>query len=247
MLNGRLRTSTARGSSPGGPIGYSGADMSKRPIIPFSPSEEDYLKRVAEAEPLPAIADDDPIPLFVGWLEEALKKEPNDANAMTLATVDAEGLPDARMVLLKGVDETGFTFFTNLQSDKGRQLASNPKAALVFHWKSLRRQVRVRGPVAPVSPAEADAYFATRARSAQIGAWASDQSRALPDRLALERRIAEMGLKFGLGTVPRPPHWSGYRLTPQHIEFWRDRPFRLHERLVFDRAGERWTVKRLFP
>jgi pyridoxamine 5'-phosphate oxidase len=221
--------------------------MSKRPIIPFSPSEADYLKRVAEADPLPEIGDTDPIPLFARWLEEALKKEPNDANAMTLATVGADGLPDARMVLLKGVDESGFTFFTNTESAKARQLAAHPKAALVFHWKSLRRQVRVRGDVAPVAPEEADAYFATRARSAQIGAWASDQSRELPDRLALERRIAEMGLKFGVARVPRPPHWSGYRLTPQHIEFWRDRPFRLHERLSFDRAAGGWTVKRLYP
>jgi pyridoxamine 5'-phosphate oxidase len=151
------------------------------------------------------------------------------------------------MVLLKGVDEAGFTFFTNTLSAKGRQIAAHPKAALVFHWKSLRRQVRVRGDLAPVSDAEADAYFATRARSSQLGAWASEQSRALPEPLAFERRIAEMGLKFGIGPVPRPPHWSGYRLAPRIIEFWRDRPFRLHERTVFDRADGGWTVRRLFP
>jgi pyridoxamine 5'-phosphate oxidase len=221
--------------------------MAKKPIIPASPSEEDYLKKVAEAEPLAPITERDPIVLFERWLEEALKAEPNDANAMTLATVDETGLPDARMVLLKGVDASGFTFFTNLGSAKGRQLAARPKAALLFHWKSLRRQVRVRGEVSPVSEAEADAYFATRARSAQIGAWASDQSRELPDRLAFERRIAEMGLKFGLGHVPRPPHWSGFRLTPLAMEFWRDRPFRLHERLLFERVDGGWTVKRLYP
>jgi pyridoxamine 5'-phosphate oxidase len=215
--------------------------------IPSSPSEEDYLRNVAAAEPLAPISDTDPIQLFGRWLGEAFEKEPNDANAMTLATVDEDGAPDARMVLLKGVDETGFTFFTNLESAKGRELAAHPKAALVFHWKSLRRQVRVRGDVGPVGEAEADAYFASRARSSQIGAWASDQSRELPDRLALERRIAEMGLRFGLGRVPRPPHWSGFRLTPRSIEFWRDRPFRLHERLVFDRAGADWTVRRLYP
>jgi pyridoxamine 5'-phosphate oxidase len=220
---------------------------SKSPVIPFSPSEEDYLRQVAEAEPLAPISDVDPIALFVAWLGEATRREPNDANAMTLATVDEAGMPDARMVLLKGVDAAGFTFFTNVESAKGRELAARPKAALVFHWKSLRRQVRVRGDIAPVTPAEADAYFATRARSSQLGAWASEQSRELPDRLALERRIGEMGLKFGLGAVPRPPHWSGYRLTPRSLEFWRDRPFRLHERLAFERAEGGWTVKRLYP
>jgi pyridoxamine 5'-phosphate oxidase len=151
------------------------------------------------------------------------------------------------MVLLKGVDARGFTFFTNTASAKGDQLAANPKAALMFHWKSLRRQVRVRGAVEPVAAAEADAYFATRARGAQLGAWASDQSRPLPDPLALERAIAEVALRFGVGKVARPPHWSGYRLVPETIEFWRDRPFRLHERLVFTRAGDRWTTQRLFP
>jgi pyridoxamine 5'-phosphate oxidase len=221
--------------------------MKRSSLIPSSPSEADYLQKVAEAEPLAVITERDPIGLFTRWLAEAVKAEPNDANAMTLATVDADGLPDARMVLLKGVDDAGFTFFTNFESAKGRELIAHPKAALVFHWKSLRRQVRVRGDVAPVSEAEADAYFASRARSSQLGAWASDQSRELPDRLGFERRLAEMGLKFGLGPVPRPPHWSGFRLTPRSLEFWRDRPFRLHERLAFERAEGGWTVKRLYP
>jgi len=216
-------------------------------LIPPSPAEDDYVKSVTEAEPLALLPDEDPVALFEAWLREAVKSEPNDANAMTLATVDADGLPNSRMVLLKGVDAAGFVFFTNTQSAKGRELAAHPKAALSFHWKSLRRSVRVRGDVEPVTAEEADAYFATRARPAQIGAWASDQSRELPDRLALEKKIVEAGLRFGLGKVSRPPYWRGYRVIPRRIEFWRDRPFRLHERLVFERAGEGWATKRLYP
>jgi pyridoxamine 5'-phosphate oxidase len=221
--------------------------MTDKTLIPPSPSEDDYVRQVASAEALPLLAEDDPFALFNAWLTEALTKEPNDANAMSLATVDDTGLPDVRMVLLKDADARGFVFYSNTGSAKGRELAANPKAALLFHWKSLRRQVRVRGDVEPVSDAEADAYWATRARPAQLGAWASEQSRPLPDRLALEKRIAEFGLKFGLGKVPRPPHWTGFRVVPQAIEFWRDRPFRLHERLVFTRASGGWTTHRLYP
>ena len=194
-------------------------------------------------------AESQPILLFEAWLKEARAKEPNDANAMTLATVDEAGLPDARMVLLKGVDARGFVFYSNAQSAKGRELTANPKAALVFHWKSLRRQVRVRGLIEEVSAAEADAYFATRDRGARLGAWASTQSKPLEDRLALERRIAEFALKFGVGEIPRPPHWIGWRVLPVEIEFWRDRPFRLHDRLQFHRAGvsESWLKSRLYP
>jgi pyridoxamine 5'-phosphate oxidase len=221
--------------------------VTDKTLIPPSPSEDDYVRQVAAAEPPALLSETDPIALFRDWFAEAMAKEPNDANAMSLATVDAEGLPDVRMVLLKDVDPAGFVFYTNLESAKGRELEANPRAALLFHWKSLRRQVRVRGTVSRTTDAEADAYFATRARPAQLGAWASEQSRTLPDRLALEKKIAEVGLRFGLGKVPRPPHWSGFRIEPVAIEFWRDRPFRLHERLVFERAAGGWTTRRLFP
>ena len=189
----------------------------------------------------------DPLALFDQWFAEARASEPNDPEAMALATTDPSGQPSVRMVLLKGHGPAGFVFYTNEQSAKGGQLAGNPRAALLFHWKTLRRQVRIEGPVERVSDSDADVYFATRARDSQLGAWASDQSQPLPDRLALEKRVAEFGLKFGLGKVPRPPHWSGYRVRPQSMEFWRDRPFRLHERLVFQRVGTNWKTSRLFP
>jgi pyridoxamine 5'-phosphate oxidase len=191
----------------------------------------------------------DPFALFDQWFTAAKAGEPNDPNAMTLATADASGAPDARMVLLKGVDARGFVFYTNTESAKGLELAANPKAALLFHWKSLRRQVRVRGPVEVVTAEEADAYFATRHRDSQIGAWASDQSRPMEGRFVLERRAAELALKFGIGKVPRPPHWTGYRVLPLRLEFWRDRPFRLHDRLVFERTTQDapWGRSRLFP
>jgi pyridoxamine 5'-phosphate oxidase len=220
--------------------------MSLKSIIPPSPSEEAYAVDEDQGE---VFTREDPLSLFAEWFELAKRKEINDPNAMTLATVDADGLPNARMVLLKDIDERGLSFFTNLESAKGRELAANPRAALVFHWKSIRRQVRARGPVERVSDAEADAYFATRAKGAQIGAWASPQSRPMEGRFALERRIAEETAKRGLSKIPRPSHWSGFRLVPVEIEFWVNRPFRLHDRLVFrrDRAGTAWKSERLYP
>jgi pyridoxamine 5'-phosphate oxidase len=193
---------------------------------------------------------DDPYALFRSWFAEAEKAEPEDPNAMALATADAQGAPSVRMVLLKGVDQRGFVFYTNLESRKGEQLLANPNAALVMHWKSLRRQVRVEGAVEQVSDAEADEYFHSRPRGSQIGAWASQQSRPLTGRWELERRVAEYTARFAIGTIPRPGHWSGFRILPRRIEFWQDRPFRLHDRIVFTPAeggGGGWTTVRLFP
>ena len=191
----------------------------------------------------------DPYELFQEWLADATKSEPNDPNAMSLATVDEEGLPDVRMVLLKDADERGFVFYTNYESQKGQEILATKKAAVVFHWKSLRRQIRVRGIVEQVSDAEADAYFASRPKQSQIGAWASQQSRPLEGRFALETSVALYATKYALGSVPRPPQWSGFRIRPLAIEFWHDRPFRLHDRIVFRRTSPDggWTKTRLYP
>ncbi|HLH11172.1 MAG TPA: pyridoxamine 5'-phosphate oxidase [Methylovirgula sp.] len=190
---------------------------------------------------------DEPLALFSNWLAAAEKSEPSDANAMALATTDAEGMPDVRMVLLKSFDANGFVFYSNSESDKGRELAANMKAAAVFHWKSLARQVRIRGPVELTSEAEADAYFRTRPLQSRIGAWASQQSRPLENRLALETAVAKYATKFALGGVPRPAYWIGYRIRPVTIEFWSNGPFRLHDRVRFTRLTEGWEKQRLYP
>ncbi len=189
----------------------------------------------------------EPFSLFDEWFAAAKEREINDPNAMALATVDDGGLPNVRMVLLKGIDSAGFVFYTNEESAKGRELAGSGKAALLFHWKSLRRQVRVRGSVAEVSAAEANAYFASRPRDSRIGAWASQQSRPLESRFALEKAVAFYAAKFAIGDIPRPPYWKGYRVTPHSFEFWADRPFRLHDRLAFTRDAEGWRKERLYP
>lgn len=190
---------------------------------------------------------ENPIGLFKDWLADAERSEPNNPDAMTLATVTSDGAVSARMVLLKGVDERGFTFYTNLGSRKAEQLSVNPRAALCFYWKSLKRQVHVEGTVERVDDAEADAYFATRPRGAQIGAWASKQSRPMEGRFRLEARVAKYTAKFHVGTVPRPDFWSGFRVVPEHIEFWREQPFRLHDRVVYHRDGGGWRKERLYP
>ena len=205
------------------------------------------VRRAILDKPARIPATEDPIPLFEGWMAEAAKTEPNDPNAVCLATATPDGRPSARMVLLKGVDGRGFVFYTNLESRKGGELTANPHAAMCFHWKTLQRSVRVEGAIEPVSAEEADAYYASRARGSRIGAWASRQSRPLEGRFALEKAVAEYTLKFGLAEIPRPAHWSGFRLLPARIEFWRDMPFRLHERRVFHKAGEGWELEMLYP
>jgi len=189
----------------------------------------------------------DPLSLFESWFEDAREKEINDPNGVALASVGADGMPSLRMVLLKGYDAEGFVFYTNFESRKGQQLLAHAQAALLFHWKSLRRQVRIEGEAAPVSAEEADAYFASRPRQSQIGAWASEQSRPLESRFALEKRVAAFAAKYAVGSVPRPPHWSGFRVSARRIEFWQDGAFRLHDRLVYHCQDAGWSTERLYP
>ncbi len=220
------------------------------------PSNLEHLMTISSPAPEAEdfSASDDPFALFAAWFADAVRHELNDPNAMAVAT-SADGFPNLRMVLLKDVDgagagaQRGFVFYTNLESAKGRELQHNPTAALLFHWKSLQRQVRVRGTVSAVAAAEADAYFATRPRLSRIGAWASQQSRPLESRFALEKAVAKFTAKFGVGDVPRPDHWSGFRVTPLEIEFWHNRPFRLHDRIVFRRQAPEaaWSKLRLYP
>lgn len=224
------------------------AFLSRNDAIPPSPTKGDYQSETdAKADDI--FTREDPFALFTDWLKSARDKEINDPNAMALSTADAEGFPDVRMVLLKDVDPRGFVFYTNTESQKGVQLAENARAALCFHWKSLRRQVRVRGIVSQVSAEEADAYFNSRARDSRIGAWASKQSRALESRFALEKAVAGYAAKFNIGDIPRPDFWTGYRIAPVRLEFWRDRAFRLHDRLVFERddISGPWSTTRLYP
>ena len=223
-------------------------------VIPPSPTKADYTQDPeyaarAQANAEPIFDRKDPVALFSEWMTDARASELNDSNAMALATADGSGLPDVRMVLLKGVDERGFVFYTNIESDKGVQLKANQNAALCFHWKSLRRQVRVRGPVSRVDGEEADAYFASRARGSQLGAWSSDQSRPIESRAALESKVSETEARFDGRDIDRPLHWHGWRVMPMRIEFWRDRPYRLHDRLVFERVDNHsnWTTSRLQP
>ena len=221
--------------------------MSRDPLIPPSPSAEDYAAALEANADEAVLERDEPFSLFADWLAAAREKEPNDPNAVALATADADGLPDCRMVLLKGVDDRGFVFYSNAESAKGRQLTGQPKAALLLHWKSLRRQVRMRGAIEAVTAAEADAYFASRARESRIGAWASQQSRPIASRSALEGAVARETARFEGQEPPRPNTWTGWRVLPDQMEFWRDRPFRLHDRVRFERAGEGWTKARLYP
>lgn len=189
----------------------------------------------------------DPIALFEDWIGDAEATEPNNHNAVALATATADGRPSVRMVLLKGVDADGFVFYTNLGSRKAAELTDNPHAALCFHWKSLDRQVRVEGGVSPVTDAEADAYFDSRARASRIGAWASKQSQTMENRFDLEKRVAKFGARFAVGAIPRPEFWSGFRLRPTRMEFWKEMPFRLHDRLLFERTADGWATRKLYP